>query len=156
MYKALYENYYKIKTKERYLVQTRSETKSSGIALPEVQGAKKILDTNILPEKQKSALQNKKVVENKPRLGQGRAGIRHRKPQPVEGITASTGVSHEIPKIPTSQNVTKNNTDFPVQEQLIMNKTEAITRGMMQDKNRELPFYPDPIYRPPSIPPENL
>ena len=28
--------------------------------------------------------------------------------------------------------------------------------GMIQDKNRELPFYPDPIYRPPPRPPENL
>ena len=58
MAKALYENYYKIKTKERYLVQTRSHTKSSGIALPEVHGAKKISNTNVLPEKQRLALQN--------------------------------------------------------------------------------------------------
>ena len=27
---------------------------------------------------------------------------------------------------------------------------------MLQDKNRELPFYPDPIYRPPPRPPANL
>ena len=46
--------------------------------------------------------------------------------------------------------------DFPVPEQLITDKTEAITRRMIQDKNRELPFYPDPIYRPPSRPLENL
>ena len=29
-------------------------------------------------------------------------------------------------------------------------------RGMIQDKNRELPFYPDPIYRPSPRPSENL
>ena len=51
MHKALYENYYEISTKGRYLVQTWSQTKSSRIALPEVHGAKKILDTNILPKK---------------------------------------------------------------------------------------------------------
>ena len=62
MHKALYENYYKIETKERYLVQTQSHRKSSGIALPEVHGAKKILNMNVLPEKQKIALQNKKIV----------------------------------------------------------------------------------------------
>ena len=45
---------------------------------------------------------------------------------------------------------------FPVQEQLIANKTEAIMRGMIQDKNRKVPFYPDLIYGPPSRPPENL
>ena len=27
---------------------------------------------------------------------------------------------------------------------------------MIQDKNRDIPFYPDPIYRPPPRPPENL
>ena len=53
-------------------------------------------------------------------------------------------------------NVTKTRIDFLVQEQLIINKTEAITRGTIQDKNRELPFYPDLICRPPPGPPENL
>ena len=37
-----------------------------------------------------------------------------------------------------------------------MSKTEAITQGMIQDKKREIPFYPDPIYRPSPRPPENL
>ena len=46
--------------------------------------------------------------------------------------------------------------DFPVQEQSVSSKTEAITRGMIQDKNRELPFYPNPLYRPPPRLPENL
>ena len=46
--------------------------------------------------------------------------------------------------------------DFLVPEQLVAGKTEAITRGMIQDKNRELPFYPDLIYRPPPRLPENL
>ena len=46
--------------------------------------------------------------------------------------------------------------DFPVPTQLITNKTETITRGKIQGKNREQPFYPDPIYRPPPWPPDNL
>ena len=97
---------------------------------------------NVLPEKQRLAPQNKKVVENKPRLGQGRAGIRHKKPKPVEGIITSTSISCKIPKIPTSQNVTKNNMDFMVQEQLITSKTEAImnhTKGQINliFKNQE-------------------
>ena len=61
--------------------------------------------------------------------------------------------SHKIPMV---QNVPKNSMDFPVPEKLITDKTEAITRRTIQDKNRELPFYPDPIYRPPPRPPENL
>ena len=35
----------------------------------------------MLPEEQKIAPQNKRTVENKPRLGQGSAGIRHEKTQ---------------------------------------------------------------------------
>ena len=46
--------------------------------------------------------------------------------------------------------------DFPVPDQLITNKTETITRGKIQGKNREQPFYQDPIYRPPPRPPDNL
>ena len=88
-------------------------------------------------QKQKVILQIKKVIENMPRLGQGKAEVRHRKPQLTESITASTSKSFKIPKISTTQNVAKNRMDFPAQEQSITNKTEAITRAMIQDKNRE-------------------
>ena len=130
------------------------QTKSSGITLPEVHGTKKMLDTNVLQEKQKPQLHTKQVDENRPRLGQGRAGIKHaKKLQPVNGINASTS---KTCKIPIAQNINKNSMDFPVPEQLITYKTEAVTRRMIQDKNRELPFYPDLIYRPPPRPPENV
>ena len=156
MHNTLHKRYYKIETKERYLVQMHSQTKSSGVILPEVHGSKKILDTNLLPEKQKVIPQIKKVIENKLKLEQGRAGMRCRKPQLRESIMESTSKSHKIPKIPTTQNVAKNRMDFPAQEQSITNNTEAIRRGMIQHKNRELPFNPDLIYRPPPRPPENL
>ena len=87
MHNTLHERYYKIETKERYLVQTWSQIKSSRVILPEVHGAKKVLDTNLLPEKQKMIPQNKKFIENKPSSGQGRAGIRIKKPQLIESIT---------------------------------------------------------------------
>ena len=90
------------------------QTKSSRVTLPEVHGAKKILDMNILPENQKIVVQNKKIVENKLRLGQGRAGIRCKKPQPVDSTTASVSKPSKIPKIPMTQDVAKNRADFPV------------------------------------------
>ena len=46
----------KIETEERYLVQMQLQTKLSRVILPEVHGTKKILDTNLLPEKQKIIL----------------------------------------------------------------------------------------------------
>ena len=42
MYYTLYENYYNIEMEDRYLVQMRSQTKATGITLPEVHGAKKV------------------------------------------------------------------------------------------------------------------
>ena len=60
-------------------MQTQSETKSSAIILPEFHGVKKILNTNSLPEKQEIAPQLKKGTDIKPRLGQGRAGIKCKK-----------------------------------------------------------------------------
>ena len=42
------------------------------------------------------------------------------------------------------------------EQSISSSKTEAITWGTIQDINREIPFYPDPVYRPPAKPPENL
>ena len=47
--------------------------------------------------------------------------------------------------------------NFPMHDQSISSsKTEAIAWGRIKNINREIPFYPDPIYRPPPRPPENL
>ena len=103
-----------------------------------------------MPEKQKIAPQIKKNVEIKPRIGQGRAGIKCKKPHITKIVDTATDKLQGILKIPTSQNVAKHKMDFPMLEQLICSsKTEAITQGTIQDINREIPCYPDLIYRPP-------
>ena len=59
----------------KYLVQTRSQVKSSGIKLPEVYGMGKGLDPNIQPRKQITkyilTTETKGAPEIKSRLGQG-------------------------------------------------------------------------------------
>ena len=126
----------------------------TGITLPEVHDVKKMLDTRVLSEKQKPQIQAEQVVKIRSKLGRGRAGIRCKKPQPVVvDITATASKSH---KKPTIQNVTKDNTNFPVPKQLITNETETITRKKIQGKNREQPFYQDLIIRPSPRPPDNL
>ena len=40
-------------SKDKYLVQTRSQVRSSGIRLPEIHGANKSLDQHVQPGKQK-------------------------------------------------------------------------------------------------------
>ena len=54
MQNILQSRYYNINKREegKYLVQTRSEAKSSDITLPEIHDTDKGINLNILPEKQ--------------------------------------------------------------------------------------------------------
>ena len=58
----------------------RSQTKVTGIMLPEVHGAKEMLDTNVCPEKQKHHIHREQLDKNRPRLGRGRTGIKCKNP----------------------------------------------------------------------------
>ena len=78
MHKVLQEKYYNI---DSYLVQTRSQTKSSGIKLPEVHGVRKNLDLNIKPEKQHANPIKGSVI--KLHIGQGRAGLKRKRSDPI-------------------------------------------------------------------------
>ena len=78
MRSVLQDKYYNVsKNKEKYMVQTRLQTKASGAQLPEVHGSKKRLDPHKIPEKQPKPI-IESDVERKPRIGQGRAGVRRR------------------------------------------------------------------------------
>ena len=95
--------------------------KAARLILLEVHGAQK----SITIESPKTQISNKQVDKNKPKLGQGRAGIKCKKPQPVADKQTSFSKSC---KIPTVQNITKDSMNFPVPDQLITNETETITR----------------------------
>ena len=85
------DNEMNLPRKDKYLVQTRSQVRSSGIRLPEIHGANKGLDPHMQPGKQKSfpiQTVNKGMPTHpipKPRIGQGRAGLRRKvkAPQPI-------------------------------------------------------------------------
>ena len=63
---------------EKYLIQTHSEAKTSGTKLLKVHGVRKGLNTNLRPEKQNTMA--KQGISEKPWVGQGRAGLRRRRP----------------------------------------------------------------------------
>ena len=136
MKSVLQDKYYNVnENEEKYMVQTRSQTKASGVQLPEVHGSRKRLDPHRIPEKQLQPITGLDV-DRKPRIGQGRAGVR-RKAQPLldpkQGTSTSKPIiiSDEIgPKMPKS----------------IM----EIPRSEM------LPLYLVPQARPPPKPPDNL
>ena len=83
MREVLQENYYNLGNMTenyKYLVQTRSQAKSSGVKVPEVHGMEKSLVPHVKPERQKPVnLPTDKIPPiPKPRIGQGRARIRRK------------------------------------------------------------------------------
>ena len=97
--KVLHENYYTLDNlaetteMDKYMVQTRSQTKSSGLKVPEAHGIDKGLILHVKPEHQRSVVTPStcqtqpidkglptSIVQpvSKPRIGQGRAGIRRK------------------------------------------------------------------------------
>ena len=94
--------------KDKYLVQTRSQVRSSGIRLPEIHGANKVLDPHMQPGKQKSfsiQIVNKGMPTHpipKPGIGQGRAGLR-RKVNTLQPMPSP----HQAPSQPITKHVQK-------------------------------------------------
>ena len=106
---------------DRYMIQTRSQMKVSGVQLPEVHGSRKGLDPHKILEKQPQPIVRPNI-ERKPRLGQGRAGVRRKtkalpsqytgpgssESKPIiingEAVSAVDPILHKpIPEIPRSE-----------------------------------------------------
>ena len=95
MYKIL-ENNLENFSDDKYLIQRQSQAKSSGIKLPEVHGVEKGLNPNLRPEKQ-HAFPKQGNLE-RPHIGQGRAGSKRKKPDPInQAINRPSNLSQEIP-----------------------------------------------------------
>ena len=159
--------------KDKYLVQTRSQVRLSGIRLPEIHGAHKGLDPHVQPGKQKSfpiQTVNKGMPTHpipKPRIGQGRAGLRRKvkaplpiaspHPLPVQPITEhDLRTAMPLPE-PTNQSRSH------VQSQLWprqssqhhpIDPTQIPQQIGPKIQHRPTPSYQDPFSRPPPKPPD--
>ena len=160
---------------DKYLVQTRSQVRSSGIRLPEIHGASKGLDPNIQPSKQKSfPIQtiNKGMPTHpipKPRIGQGRAELR-RKVNTLQPIP----LPHQLPTQPMTKHVQKAVVPLPeptnqlqshVQSRILpgpssqhhpIDPTHIPQQIGPKIQHRPTPFYHDPYARPPPKPSDIL
>ena len=67
---------------EKYLIQTCSQAKTSGTKLLEVHGVQRGLDSKLRPAKQHTI--PKQGKSGKPQMGQGRAGSKRKKPDPIK------------------------------------------------------------------------
>ena len=84
-----------------------SQTRSSGIKFMEVHGVSKNLNLNIQPEKQNiRALKCNEISQEKPRIGQGRPGMRKRRSPPINQTNVSE-LSKKIPEVSKIQNKVK-------------------------------------------------
>ena len=97
---------------DKYLVQTRSQAKSSSIKIPEIHGANKGLDPHVKPGKQRplpsipTHIVDKGLPTHpipKPRIGQGRAGLRRKvktnQPIPLPQQTPAQPITTHVPKM---------------------------------------------------------
>ena len=100
---------------EKYLVQAWSKVKSSGIKPPKVHGVGKGLEPRIQIKKQVIKLimitKSKEVSQIKSRLGQGKAGLRHKIKTPIQTLINKPIVQAmekqlkvSVPDIPKIQN----------------------------------------------------
>ena len=123
------------KNVDRYMVQTRSQTKASGVELPEVHGSSKRLDPHRIPERQTQPIARLEI-DKKPRIGQGRAGMRRKAP-PLLDTRQGTSISKPIViSDEVESKKSKSTDDFPRKEILLP--------------------YLLPQTRPPPKPPDNI
>ena len=160
-------------SKDKYLLQTRSQVRSSGIRLLEIHGANKGLDPHVQPGKQKSfPIQtiNKGMPTHpipKSRIGQGRAGPRRKvkAPQPIissHPLSAQPIIEHDSRTVmplpePTSQlqsHVQPKILPRSLSQHHPIDPTNIPQQIGPKIQHRPTPSYPDPYARSPPKPPD--
>ena len=139
-----YYNFHNTRTGDKYLVQSRSQTKSSGIRLPEILGIGKGLDPYVRPERQKpiNSLTDMRPPVCKPRIGQSRAGVR-RTARIILPSQPSAPATKSMPETAAlSQETVQTEHKSPAQTDF----RQPVGPGI---EARQIPFYPDLILRPP-------
>ena len=161
---VLQENYYNIGNtteEDRHLVQTRSQAKSSGVKVPEVHGIEKSLVPHAKPERLKSVKPptDKRLPIPKPTIGQGRAGIRRKvrvvppTQTPIQTPAPKAATSLPEPVI-KSQETVQTEPQLPAETLIRQPTSPTSIRQKMGPKieHGPIPFYLDPILRPPPRP----
>ena len=155
------------------MVQTRSQVRSSGIKLPEIHGTHKGLDPHVQPGKQKSfpiQTTNKGMPTHaipKPRIGQGRGGLRRKvkapqlitshHPLPTQPITEHD--SRTVVPLPEPTNKLQSHVQSqilprPLSQHHLIDPTHIPQQIGPKIQHRPTPSYHDPHARPPPKPPD--
>ena len=138
--------------KDKYLVQTRSQVRSSGIRLPEIHSANKGLDPHAQPGKQRSfPIQNVNKGTPihpipKPRIGQGRAGLRRKVKAPLP-----IALPHPLPVQPITEHGSR--TAVPLPEPTNQSQSHVQSQILPRQSSQHCPI--DPAQIPQQIGPKN-
>ena len=146
MHKVLHENYCNI---DHYLVQTRSQARSSGIKLQEIHSVRKNLDPNIKPERQHANPIKGSVV--KLHIVQGKARLKRKGSDPInQTINPPSELSQKIPRETKIETGKTNRIYSKDPMHSVYNADEGMThtRPLIPD----VPFHPGLTYRPPPKP----
>ena len=105
-----------------------------------------ILTSNQKKKQNIRPLKGNEILQEKPRIGQGRAGMRRRRPPSINQTNASE-LSKKISEVSKIENKVITHPYFTTPAQSVNSPSvEAINRKPMI---KDIPFYPDPTYRPP-------
>ena len=139
----LNDKYYKVEEEvKKYLVQTCSQTKGSGIKIPEVHGAKKGADPNLRPEwivKRSKKLAEKSKIEKDER----NSPIQENQVKNQLG----SGQRKDTRKPPIEQSANKKS---------IEPNRENIPKHVYRPQEIKVPIYPNQITQPPPKPPDKV
>ena len=161
---------------DEYLVQTRSQAKSSSIKIPEIHGTNKGLDPHVKPGKQRPlpSIPTHNVDKGlpthpipKPRIGQGRARLRRKvktnQPIPLPQQTPAQPITTHVPKtaLPLPEPNTQSQVDalpqhvpIPLPQHQLVDPTCIVQPIGPKIQHRPSPPYHDPYARPPPRPPD--
>ena len=170
----------------KYLIQTRSQAKSSGIKIPEIHGVNKGINPHVRPEKQRplpilptqstpptnpTKPVNKGLPTHpipKPRIGQGRAGLRRKirtnQPVPLPKQMLAQPILTPVPKeapsllvpiVQSQENVQpQHHIPLPLPQCQLVDPTCIIQPIGPNIQHRPSPPYHDLYVRPPPRPPD--
>ena len=171
--------------KDKYLVQTRSQVRSSGIRLLEIHCVNKGINPHIKPERQRPlpTLPTQSIPPThttqpvdkglpthhipKPRIGQGRAGLRRKiktnQPIPLPKQTLAQPILTPAPKealsLPEPTNQLQSHAQSqilprPLSQHHLIDPTHIPQQIGPKIQHRPTPTYHDPYARPPPKPPD--
>ena len=154
----LKEKYYSVVNESGYLVQTHSQVKDRGIKLPEVYGVNKGINPDIksewLVQKSQKSVNRSKLEQDKedPRrevktLTQVQAQLKSNKENQVRNQT----ILEQKEAMYVAQ--ARQNTDKCIEEEP-ENDTAPVYIHRPQATRIQVPFYPDPLMKPPPRPPD--